>query len=75
MVDKAQKTTWFSLGESLVFKNRFFQGGIDAVAVWDRPLSDAEIERIYQSSQHGARTAGRALAKVQRRHATVLNIP
>jgi hypothetical protein len=37
----------FRIGDSLTFPNRFFQGLIDEVAVYDRALSSAEIANLY----------------------------
>lgn len=50
-VDNASKTTQFNIGESLVFPGRYFQGSIDAVAVWNRPLNGKEIRAIYRSAR------------------------
>jgi hypothetical protein len=45
-----QKTTQFTIGESPVFTGRFFDGGIDEVAIWDRALSPADIAAIYKAA-------------------------
>jgi hypothetical protein len=45
------KTSQFSIGESLVFTGRYFQGGIDAVGLWDRALTTQEVANIYQAAQ------------------------
>jgi len=37
----AKKSNQFTIGESPVFTGRFFPGGIDEVAIWDRALSPA----------------------------------
>ena len=44
------KTGQFTIGESPVFTGRFFPGGIDEVAIWDRALSPAEVSALYQSA-------------------------
>ena len=46
----ANKTGLFSIGESTVFRGRFFNGGIDEVALWDRALTGAEVAKLYQST-------------------------
>jgi hypothetical protein len=50
-VNAASKTTQFSMGESLFFTGRYFQGRIDDVAVWNRALTAGEIRRIYNASK------------------------
>jgi hypothetical protein len=50
-VSTGYKTTQFSIGESIVFTGRYFQGGIDAVAVWGRALSASEISAIYAAAK------------------------
>jgi hypothetical protein len=44
------KTARFTIGESPVFTGRFFPGGIDEVALWNRVLTPAEVSAIYQSA-------------------------
>jgi hypothetical protein len=44
------KTAQFTIGESPVFTGRFFQGGIDEVAIWDRALTPAEVSALYQAA-------------------------
>jgi hypothetical protein len=44
------KTGAFSIGESTVFKGRFFNGEIDEVALWDRGLSGADVSNLYNSA-------------------------
>lgn len=39
-----------SIGENLLFTNRFLQGRMDEVAVFDRALSTAEISGLYNAS-------------------------
>ena len=43
------KTQLFAIGESPVFRGRFFNGSMDEVALWDRALSGAEVARLYGS--------------------------
>ena len=50
-VDSSKKTTQFAIGESLVFTGRYFQGEIDAVAIWSRALTAKEIAAIYAAAQ------------------------
>jgi Concanavalin A-like lectin/glucanases superfamily len=50
-VDGNSKTAQFSIGESLVFTGRYFQGGIDAVALWKRALKASEISAMYTAAQ------------------------
>jgi len=50
-VNGAYKSNEFSVGESIVFTGRYFQGGIDAVAVWDRALTSSEIQTIYKAAK------------------------
>lgn len=59
---KPGKHNEFSIGESKVFHGRFFPGGIDEVAVWNRALSAGEVERLYRSSQTVAAAAAPAAA-------------
>lgn len=48
--NNVHKTAQFTIGESPVFTGRFFQGGIDEVALWDRALTPAEVSALYQSA-------------------------
>jgi hypothetical protein len=45
------KTAEFSIGESTVFRGRYFNGAIDDVALWKRALSAAEVSAIYASTK------------------------
>jgi hypothetical protein len=45
-----KKTGQFTIGESPVFTGRFFHGGIDEVAIWDRALSAADVAALYKAS-------------------------
>jgi hypothetical protein len=47
----ANKTSEFSVGESKVFTGRFFDGGIDEVALWNRALSANEVASMYASTR------------------------
>jgi hypothetical protein len=47
---RAGKTNVFAIGESPVFTGRFFKGGIQEVALWNRALKEAEVAAIYASS-------------------------
>ncbi len=44
------KKNLFSIGESTVFKGRFFNGSIDEVALWDRELTGTEVAKLYSST-------------------------
>lgn len=46
------------IGEGVSFTNRFFQGRIDEVALYDRALSTSEISGIYASSVPEPMAAG-----------------
>ena len=46
-------TSTFNIGESDVFTGRFFGGGLDEIAVYNRDLSSAEIANIYNSRTIG----------------------
>jgi hypothetical protein len=48
--NNVHKTAQFTIGESPVFTGRFFQGGIDEVALWDRALTPAEVSALYQAA-------------------------
>lgn len=41
----------FTIGESLVFSGRQFDGLIDEVTLWDHPLTDSQIANLYASAQ------------------------
>jgi Concanavalin A-like lectin/glucanases superfamily/TIR domain len=47
----SNKTSEFSIGDSTVFKGRFFHGSLDEVALWNRALSATEVARIYASTK------------------------
>jgi hypothetical protein len=44
------KTGLFSIGESPVFTGRFFNGGIQDAALWNRALKATEVAAIYAAS-------------------------
>jgi hypothetical protein len=48
---RAPKTAVFSIGESTVFTGRFFHGGIEDVALWNRALKPAEVTAIYAAAK------------------------
>ncbi|HXP87485.1 MAG TPA: LamG domain-containing protein [Bryobacteraceae bacterium] len=48
---RAGKTGIFSIGASTVFGGRFFKGGIDEVALWDRALTGAEVATMYAAAK------------------------
>lgn len=47
---RAGKTAPFSIGASTVFSGRWFKGGIEEVALWDRSLKASEVSAIYAAS-------------------------
>jgi len=51
------KTGAFWIGNSSVFSNRWFNGGIDEVAVWNYDLSAAQVSSIYASASSSTGTA------------------
>lgn len=53
----AGKKNVFTIGESVVFTGRFFHGGIDDVALWNRALKSAEVAAIYAASSAAAPSA------------------
>jgi hypothetical protein len=55
---RAGKTSTFSIGASTVFGGRWFQGGIDEVALWNRALKAAEVADIYAAAKPSAASAG-----------------
>ena len=48
---RAGKTNIFTIGESPVFTGRFFKGGIEEVALWNRALKATEVAAIYAASK------------------------
>jgi hypothetical protein len=58
---RAGKTTAFSIGASTYFGGRFFKGGIQEAALWNRALNRSEVSAIYAASSgtsSGATGAG-----------------
>jgi len=55
-VMRAKKNV-FAIGESPVFTGRFFKGGIEEVALWNRALKPTDVTAIYAAAKPGA-TAG-----------------
>jgi hypothetical protein len=47
---EAGKKSVFSIGESTVFTGRFFKGGIQETALWNRALKASEVAAIYAAS-------------------------
>jgi hypothetical protein len=54
---QADKKGLFSIGASTVFGGRFFKGGIEEVALWNRALKPAEVASIYAASKSTASPA------------------
>jgi hypothetical protein len=54
------KTSIFTLGASSVFGGRFFNGGIQEAALWNRALKAAEVAAIYAASGSTATPAAAA---------------
>jgi len=57
---KAGKTSPFSIGASTVFSGRWFKGGIEEVALWNRSLQASEVSSIYAASTATASTSAAA---------------
>lgn len=57
---KAGKTAPFSIGASTVFGGRWFKGGIEEAALWNRSLSASEVSSIYTASGATASTSAAA---------------
>jgi hypothetical protein len=54
---EAGKRNAFTVGESIVFTGRFFHGGIQDVAIWNRALKPAEVSSIFAASKATASPA------------------
>lgn len=54
---EAGKKNVFTIGESVVFTGRFFHGGIQDVALWNRALKAAEVSSIFAASKSKASPA------------------
>jgi hypothetical protein len=50
-IDNQSKSKQFSIGYSMVFPNRDFDGEIDDVAVWNRALTAGEIHSLWAAAQ------------------------
>ena len=48
---KPNKTAAFTIGESSVFTGRWFDGGIDEVAIWNVTLSPHQVTALWQAAQ------------------------
>ena len=59
---KANKSAALSIGASTVFGGRFFKGGIEEVALWNRALGDTEVASIYASAKFVAPAASTTAA-------------
>jgi len=57
---RAGKTGLFSIGASTIFGGRFFHGGIEEAALWNRALTAAEVTAIYAASKSAASASGAA---------------
>jgi len=55
---EAGKKNVFTLGESSVFRGRYFHGSIDDAGIWNRALKATEVAAIYAAS--GSTTSGAA---------------
>ena len=55
---RAGKRSVFSIGASTVFRGRFFNGGIEEVALWNRALAAREVAAIYAAAQASAGAGG-----------------
>lgn len=54
----SNKINVFTIGESSVFRGRFFHGSIDDAGIWNRALSASEIAAIYNAAgESGGATA------------------
>jgi hypothetical protein len=57
---EAGKKNVFTIGESPVFTGRFFHGGIEEVALWNRALKAPDVAAIYASGKPGTAVASAA---------------
>ena len=55
---EAGKKNVFTIGESPVFTGRFFHGGIEEVALWNRALKAADVAALYAASKSAASASG-----------------
>ncbi len=56
---RAMKTQPFTIGESDVFRGRFFSGGIQDVALWAEALTASQVSTLY-SAANGTASGGDA---------------
>ena len=56
------KTGAFSIGASTVFGGRWFQGGMQEAALWDRALTAVEVASIYAAAKPAAAGVSRFTA-------------
>jgi hypothetical protein len=56
------KKTVFTIGASPTFTGRFFKGGIEEVALWNRALNASDVTAIYTASTASASTSATASA-------------
>ena len=54
---KPGKTGEFTIGASVVWAGRFFEGGIDEVALWSKSLTANQVTNFYAAASQGAPTA------------------
>jgi hypothetical protein len=59
---QAGKKNVFTIGETPVFTGRFFKGGIEEVALWNRALSATEVAAIYGAAKAGIAASASAPA-------------
>lgn len=57
---RADKTQTFTIGESVVFSQRFFHGGIQDVALWNRALTASQVAEIYAAANGASGSAAGA---------------
>jgi hypothetical protein len=50
---EAGKKNALSIGESTIFRGRFFKGAIDEVGLWNRALKEDEVKTIYGATGGG----------------------
>jgi hypothetical protein len=55
---EAGKSNLFTLGASTVFGGRFFKGGVEEAALWNRALKASEVSAIYAAARPNAASAG-----------------
>ena len=56
------KTGTFSIGASTVFGGRYFKGGIEEAALWNRALTAGEVAAVYAASKAVAAPGGASAA-------------